>query len=149
LLALVAGDLRELSTHFEVDGTLKEKDAWTLKLTPSSAGLKKVFTSIRLEGAGEVREVELQERSGDRSVIHFRDLRTTPAPTRGERQRLAPWCRHPLDPAGGRHGPPPGRLLVGREGRHRRAGPAAAQRGVGRDRSGHPRPRRRSLTGGR
>ena len=90
LLALVAGDLRELSTHFEVDGALKEKDAWTLKLTPSSAGLKKVFTSIRLEGAGEVREVELQERSGDRSVIHFRDLRTTPAPTAGERQRLAP-----------------------------------------------------------
>lgn len=90
LLALVAGDLQELTTHFEVEGALGDEGAWTLKLTPSSAGLKKVFTSIRLEGAGEVREVELQERSGDRSLIHFRDLRTAPAPTAGERQRLAP-----------------------------------------------------------
>lgn len=90
LLALVAGDLQALSSHFEVEGALRGKSAWTLTLTPSSAGLAKVFTSIRLEGAGEVREVELQEQNGDRSVIHFQELRTGPAPTAGEKQRLAP-----------------------------------------------------------
>ncbi|MCP3102401.1 outer membrane lipoprotein carrier protein LolA [Myxococcus sp. K15C18031901] len=89
LFALLAGDVATLSSRFEVEGALVGAEGWKLTLTPTDAGLARVFRSIRLEGDRFVRQVLLEETRGDSSLIQFDHLRQAPPLSDTEASRLA------------------------------------------------------------
>ena len=68
LFALLAGDLGALESQFTASGEVKA-DRWSIDLDPKSSALKKVFTSIHLEGDRSVRAVLLKEQNGDTTQI--------------------------------------------------------------------------------
>jgi hypothetical protein len=88
LFALLAGDVGTLQKRFKVEGELVGDKGWKLDLTPTDAGLARVFKSIHLEGDGYVRQVRLDETRGDVSVIAFEQLAQTPPPDATEAKRL-------------------------------------------------------------
>jgi hypothetical protein len=89
LFALLSGDVATLATRFHIEGELLEKDGWRLVLTPTDAGLSRVFRRIQLEGDRFVRQVQLEETRGDSSVILFSHLAQSPSPNDAEAKRLA------------------------------------------------------------
>jgi hypothetical protein len=88
LFALLAGDVATLQQRFKVEGELVGPTGWRLELTPTDAGLARVFKHIHLEGDGYVRQVQLEEARGDSSVILFDQLARTPPPDAAEAARL-------------------------------------------------------------
>ncbi|WP_375760891.1 outer membrane lipoprotein carrier protein LolA [Corallococcus exercitus] len=88
LFALLSGDVASLQKRFKVEGALVGAAGWKLELTPTDAGLARVFKHIRLEGDGYVRQVQLDETRGDSSVITFEQLAQTPPPNATEAERL-------------------------------------------------------------
>ena len=68
LFSLLAGDLAALESQFSASGEVKA-DGWHIVLEPKSDGLKKVFSSITIDGDRAVRGVLLKEQSGDTTVI--------------------------------------------------------------------------------
>jgi hypothetical protein len=68
LFSLLSGDFPALSTHFDAEGEVNEKD-WRIELTPKDAALKKVFVRITLKGDESVRSVHLLEAAGDATLI--------------------------------------------------------------------------------
>lgn len=88
LFALLSGDVATLATRFRVEGELVGKEGWRLVLTPTEAGLSRIFRRIQLEGDRYVRQVQLEESRGDSSVIQFSNLAQTPPPSDTEAQRL-------------------------------------------------------------
>ncbi|WP_342381266.1 outer membrane lipoprotein carrier protein LolA [Myxococcus stipitatus] len=89
MFALLSGDVAALSKRFRVEGALEGAEGWKLTLTPTDAGLARVFRVIHLEGDKYVRQVRLEEARGDVSVILFDKLAQAPSPTETEAQRLA------------------------------------------------------------
>ncbi|WP_244788879.1 outer membrane lipoprotein carrier protein LolA [Cupriavidus pauculus] len=73
MIAMLRGDFRALSSCFDVTGKLIGKQAWTLTLTPTDAGTRRVFARIELSGDQFVRNVKLEEASGDSSVVKMID----------------------------------------------------------------------------
>ncbi|WP_227461248.1 outer membrane lipoprotein carrier protein LolA [Cupriavidus pauculus] len=73
MIAMLRGDFRALSSRFDVTGKLIGKQAWTLTLTPTDAGTRRVFARIELSGDQFVRNVKLEEASGDSSVVKMID----------------------------------------------------------------------------
>lgn len=88
LFALLSGDVAALQKRFKVEGELVGTAGWKLELTPTDAGLARVFKHIHLEGDGYVRQVQLDETRGDSSVISFEQLAQTPPPDATEAERL-------------------------------------------------------------
>ncbi|MBN9683540.1 MULTISPECIES: LolA family protein [unclassified Corallococcus] len=88
LFALLSGDVAALQKRFTVAGELVGDKGWKLELTPTDAGLARVFKHIHLEGDGYVRQVQLDETRGDSSVITFEQLAQTPPPDATEAERL-------------------------------------------------------------
>ena len=68
LFSLLAGDLGALEAHFIASGEVGAEH-WAIALVPKSDALKKVFTSITLEGDRAVRSVLLKELNGDSTTI--------------------------------------------------------------------------------
>ncbi|MDO9213171.1 MAG: outer membrane lipoprotein carrier protein LolA [Methylococcales bacterium] len=68
--AMLGGDLQQLSEGFIITGEDK-KSAWTLQLTPKDEMLKKIISSIVLNGDIELRTVEMQEVNGNSTRISF------------------------------------------------------------------------------
>jgi hypothetical protein len=67
--ALLAGDRATLEQHFtlQLSGSLEH---WTLRLTPRAAALRSSVREIDMSGERDaIREVQLQARNGDRSVM--------------------------------------------------------------------------------
>jgi hypothetical protein len=65
----LAGDLPGLERHYAVslDGTLA---AWTLRLAPKDAGVRKLLTAIEVSGKGrEIQTVEFRQADGDRTQM--------------------------------------------------------------------------------
>lgn len=89
MFALLSGDVAALARRFRVEGELVGTAGWKLTLTPTDAGLSRVFKSIHLEGDTYVRQVRLDEARGDTSVIQFDKLSQTPPPNDAEARRLA------------------------------------------------------------
>ncbi|MFP2910918.1 LolA family protein [Pyxidicoccus sp. 3LFB2] len=89
LFALLSGDVASLSTRFRIEGELVGTSGWKLLLTPTDAGLARIFKSVRLEGDRFVRQVQLEETRGDSSVILFDQLTQSPPPSDAEALRLA------------------------------------------------------------
>ncbi len=89
MFALMGGDVSALASRFDIDAQALPGDAWSLTLKPKSAGLAKAFTRIDLQGDKYVREVDIVEGGGDRTVLKFVDLSEAPAQlTADEAQRF-------------------------------------------------------------
>lgn len=69
-MAVLGGNTQELSKQFDLDvsGSLKQ---WTLTLRPKTNIMKQVFQNITIQGDQVVRQVELREKQGDRTVMKF------------------------------------------------------------------------------
>lgn len=71
-MALLGGDTEELSRDFELQLSGTAQD-WQLMLKPKSAVLQQIFQHIQLQGDQFLRQVEILETQGDRSLIRFSD----------------------------------------------------------------------------
>jgi outer membrane lipoprotein-sorting protein len=79
MFALMSGDMKALTTTFDVKSEPAEGKAWRMTLSPRSRQLAQAFTSVRLAGDRYVREVELREANGDVTRLRFDGLTETPA----------------------------------------------------------------------
>ena len=68
-----------LEQSFDIDFAMLAGEAWTITLTPRAANIRKVFTTIVLAGKQLVEDVEINEASGNKTLIHFSDMDTSPA----------------------------------------------------------------------
>lgn len=78
LFSLLAGDLAQLDTLFEVDGSI-EGGSWQVALKARQPALAKAIGSIRLDGGAFVKNITISEASGDRTSIVFSAIETGPA----------------------------------------------------------------------
>jgi hypothetical protein len=90
--AMLGADLQQLSDGFIITGEDK-KSAWTLQLTPKDEMLKKIISSIVLNGDTELRMLDMQEVNGNTTRISFTKI-THPDQLTSEQQadfeRLSP-----------------------------------------------------------
>jgi hypothetical protein len=90
--AMLGADLKQLSGGFVITGEDK-KSAWTLQLMPKDEMLKKIISSIVLNGDTELRVLEMQEVNGNTTRISFTKI-THPEQLTSEQQadfeRLSP-----------------------------------------------------------
>lgn len=78
LFSLLAGDLGQLETLFEVDGSATDS-GWKVALKARSAALARAVGAISLDGGAYVRSIHMNEASGDKTDIVFSDIKTGPA----------------------------------------------------------------------
>ncbi len=69
-MALFAIDLKALSNEFRLYG-VPTSTGWQLGLRPKNSAMSAVFTQAIVSGAAQVREIELQDAHGDRTVIRL------------------------------------------------------------------------------
>ncbi len=74
-LGLLSGDISALSAQFDLQLSGSPQQ-WRLTLTPSSLLMKQIFNHIIIKGDGLVREIELDEKQGDRILILFSQIQT-------------------------------------------------------------------------
>jgi outer membrane lipoprotein-sorting protein len=77
LFSLLSGDLGQLDTLFDVDGTAAD-GAWKVTLKARNPALARAIGTIALDGGAYVRTIHMVEDSGDRTDIVFSDIRTGP-----------------------------------------------------------------------
>jgi len=77
LFSLLGGDLGQLDSLFEVDGSVNG-DAWKVALKARNTALARAVGAIALEGGAYVRSIQMVEESGDRTEIVFSDIKTGP-----------------------------------------------------------------------
>jgi hypothetical protein len=70
LFSLLAGDLAQLESLFEVDGTV-DANSWSVALKAREPALAKAIGTIKLEGGAYVKNIVMNEASGDRTSIVF------------------------------------------------------------------------------
>jgi hypothetical protein len=70
LFSLLAGDLAQLDTLFQVDGKV-EAGAWSVSLKAREPALAKAIGAIQLDGGAYVKNIVMDEASGDRTSIVF------------------------------------------------------------------------------
>lgn len=87
LLALLGGDLEALAADFELQERVDDA-GWQLLLSPRPGPMQSAFTRLRLAGDRHVREVEVEEANGDRTLITFAAIEEAQAPTADEAARL-------------------------------------------------------------
>ena len=69
-LGLLSGDTNKLAEQFNL--TLEgNAQNWQLVLVPSSFLMKQIFESIEIRGDNVVKQIELKEKQGDRTLINF------------------------------------------------------------------------------
>ncbi len=78
LFSLLAGDLTQLETLFEVDGNIHGAN-WTVALKAREPALAKAVGAIALEGGAYVKNIVISEASGDRTSIVFSGIQTNDA----------------------------------------------------------------------
>ena len=77
LFSLLAGDLGQLDSLFEVDGSVAG-ESWNVSLKARSPALARAIGAISLDGGAYVRSIRMVEESGDRTEISFSDIKTGP-----------------------------------------------------------------------
>lgn len=75
LFSLLAGDLGQLDTLFDGDGSV-DANSWNVALKPRQAALEKAIGTIKLEGGSYVKSIVMNESSGDRTTIVFSAIQT-------------------------------------------------------------------------
>ena len=79
MFALMSGDVKALSSRFDVKAQAAPGNRWVLMLTPQPGPMTKAFTSITLDGDRYVRGVVIAEANGDVTRLQFTALTETPA----------------------------------------------------------------------
>ena len=74
LFSLLSGDLSQLDTLFEVDGSVA--GTWKVSLKARAPALAKAIGAIALEGGAYVKNITISEASGDRTEIVFSEIKT-------------------------------------------------------------------------
>lgn len=75
LFSLLSGDLAQLENLFEVDGSV-DQHSWKVALKAREPALAKAIGAISLDGAAYVKNITINEASGDRSSIVFSAIQT-------------------------------------------------------------------------
>jgi hypothetical protein len=75
LFSLLSGDLGQLDTLFEGEGSV-DANSWSVSLKPRQAALEKAIGTIKLEGGAYVKSIVMNEASGDRTTISFSAIQT-------------------------------------------------------------------------
>ncbi|MFZ6751413.1 outer membrane lipoprotein carrier protein LolA [Undibacterium sp. Ren11W] len=75
LFSLLSGDLAQLENLFEVEGTA-DQHSWRVALKAREPALAKAIGAISLDGAAYVKNITINEASGDRSSIVFSAIQT-------------------------------------------------------------------------
>jgi hypothetical protein len=75
LFSLLAGDLTQLQSLFDVDGSV-HGDTWNVALKAREPALAKAIGNITLEGGAYVKNITITEASGDRTSIVFSAYQT-------------------------------------------------------------------------
>jgi hypothetical protein len=75
LFSLLSGDLGQLDTLFEGDGSVDAAN-WHVTLKPRQAALEKAIGTIRLEGGAYVKSIVMNEAGGDRTTIGFSAIKS-------------------------------------------------------------------------
>ena len=90
LRALFQADRKVLEQNFRVEFADKGEGRWTLRLTPTTTPLDKIFNTIDLPGQTYLESIQLNDKQGDRTDIALTQHQLTPAQlTDDERQRFA------------------------------------------------------------
>ena len=77
LFSLLAGDLAQLETLFEVDGSANASaNSWRVALKAREPALAKAIGAIALDGGSYVKNIAINEASGDRTAIVFSAIQT-------------------------------------------------------------------------
>lgn len=76
-LGLFRGDEKGLRENFEIDFAA-DGDGWRLRLEPKTEPLSLAIEAIALSGDQHIDELTVVNRSADRTIIRFFDLRTEP-----------------------------------------------------------------------
>ncbi|MET3132925.1 hypothetical protein AAKU55_003206 [Oxalobacteraceae bacterium GrIS 1.11] len=87
LFSLLAGDLAQLDTLFEVDGTVSGS-SWQVALKARQPALAKAIGAIRLDGAAYVKNIQISEAGGDHTNIVFSGIQTGAAAITAEEAAL-------------------------------------------------------------
>jgi outer membrane lipoprotein-sorting protein len=75
LFSLLSGDLSQLDTLFETEGTA-DANGWRVALKARKPELAKAIGAITLNGKAYVNNIAIDEASGDRTSIVFSDMKT-------------------------------------------------------------------------
>ena len=75
LFSLLGGDLAQLETLFDVDGTV-DAASWNVTLKARSPALAKAIGSVKLDGASYVKNIVINEAGGDRTSIVFSGIQS-------------------------------------------------------------------------
>ncbi len=90
LRALFRADRKVLEQNFRVEFADKGEGRWTLRLTPTTTPLDKIFNTIDLAGKTYLESIQLNDKQGDRTDIALTQHQLTPAQlTDDEHQRFA------------------------------------------------------------
>ena len=90
LRALFQADRQVLEQNFRVEFADTGEGRWTLRLTPKTTPLDKIFATIDLAGQRYLENIQLNDKQGDRTDIVLSQHQLTPAQlTDDERQRFA------------------------------------------------------------
>ncbi len=90
LRALFQADRKVLEQNFRVEFADKGEGRWTLRLTPTTTPLDKIFNTIDLAGQTYLESIQLNDKQGDRTDIALTQHQLTRAQlTDDERQRFA------------------------------------------------------------
>ncbi|MES2260686.1 MAG: outer membrane lipoprotein carrier protein LolA [Pseudomonadota bacterium] len=87
LFSLLAGDLAQLETLFEVDGTV-DANSWNVSLKAREPALAKAIGAIKLDGGAYVKNIVISEASGDRTSIVFSAIQSGDAALTAEEAAL-------------------------------------------------------------
>ena len=75
LFSLLSGDLGQLDTLFEVDGSV-DASSWKVALKARQPALAKAIGAIALDGGAFVKNIQIVEDSGDKTSIVFSEIKT-------------------------------------------------------------------------
>ena len=90
LRALFQADRKVLEENFRVEFSDLGAGRWTLRLTPTTTPLDKIFATIDLAGQTYLETIQLNDKQGDRTDIALSQHQLTPTQlTDDERQRFA------------------------------------------------------------
>ena len=109
LAVALGGDLERLGSRYEV-AFESDAEGWRMELVPRSSSLRRLVRRLVVSGAGrELRRMELEEDSGDRTVTEFVQVETGVRFTPDEARAiflLDPASAKPGDPARSTPGDP-------------------------------------------
>ena len=87
LFSLLGGDLAQLETLFDIDGSV-DASSWNVTLKARAPALAKAIGGIKLDGGAYVKNIVISEAGGDRTSIVFSGIETGDAALTAEEAAL-------------------------------------------------------------